>query len=130
MVAVTRAIAIAAAARAIVTATYETYTDAISARDEWLAAADAATEAAASNPLPMIQLRSDVVRGIAAIAPGLPRVQSEILLQAQPAVVLAQRLYGDEPERVLDRADALVRMNRIRLPVLLPTGAAIEVIAP
>lgn len=104
---------------------YESSAQAIAARDElavrlddeMLAVAD--TSYRALSHLRMSLVRDLMERG--ARLPNLIRIEN---LMTQPALVIAQRIYGDA-----SRADEIVTRNQIRHPGFVPGGQTLEVLA-
>lgn len=68
-------------------------------------------------------LRAAVVRDLEQRGAQLPRLRSISFQQPLPALVVAQKLYGDA-----SRADEVVSRNRIEHPGRVPAGEALEVL--
>lgn len=116
-------------ARAAASAPYASYDDAIAVRDAVsdrfdalaLAAADSGDDARADV---FDRLRRALVRDIAARGVTLARIYAIELPATEPALVLANRLYGaDECEA---RAAELVERNHIAHPGFMPGGVPLQ----
>ncbi|WP_431474807.1 DNA circularization N-terminal domain-containing protein [Marinobacter sp. KM021] len=68
-------------------------------------------------------VRAAVVRDLEQRGAQLPRLRSVTLQQPLPALVVAQKLYGDA-----GRADELISRNRVAHPGRVPAGEALEVL--
>ena len=68
-------------------------------------------------------VRAAVVRDLEQRGAQLPRLRSVTLQQPLPALVVAQKLYGDA-----SRADAIISRNRVAHPGRVPAGEALEVL--
>lgn len=113
---------------------FASYQDAVRLRDEVADALDALAlrqadagddDGAASYDA----LRRALVRDVTARGGSLARLQAYTPATSEPALVIAQRLYGN-PARVADRAQEIVDRNRIAHPLFVPGGTAIEVVTP
>ncbi len=119
----------AEAGRAVAALTFDSYDDAAAVRDDLvgrmetaaLALADAGDDAAYQV---MRNLRLAVVRDITRRGGSLARLYSYSPVSTEPALVTAQRLYGDA-----NRAAEIIERNRIRHPGFVPAGAALEVLS-
>ncbi len=123
-----RRAAITAAARAAAGADWQTYDDAIAARDGLAAALDDERELAADDGereafQELGKLRAATVRAIEARAPGLPRLVAETPRVTEPALLTSYRLYGG-----IDQAETIATRNRIRHPGFLAAGEPLEVL--
>lgn len=119
------------AARAAVREKFETYDDAIVARDTIadLLEDQAAAATTDASYRATTALRAKVVRSIGALAPTLPLTVSYVPRATLPALVVAQNLYGDDPTVIVAREAAVVSRNRaIRHPLFVPGGSPIRVI--
>jgi prophage DNA circulation protein len=93
--------------------------------DGWaLSSADAGNDADADV---LDALRLALVRDITARGGTLARLYDYPLSATQPALVIAQRLYGHVAD-LADRADDIVARNAVRHPGFMPGGAAIKVL--
>jgi prophage DNA circulation protein len=72
----------------------------------------------------LIGLHAAVVRDLNTRAAKLPRTRSFTPSATVPALVLAQRLYGDAT-----RADDIAARNFVRHPGFVPGGVELEVIS-
>lgn len=68
-------------------------------------------------------VRAAVVRDLEQRGAQLPRLRSVTLQQPLPALVVAQKLYGDA-----NRADEIISRNRVAHPGRVPAGEALEVL--
>ena len=117
LVSMVRRIALIEAARAAAATDFETYEDAIAARDDLADRLDAEMAAAGDDAFLALQdLRAAVVRDVTARAPSLPRLVTHTPTATAPALVIAHRLYGDLPDTLVDRAAEIASRNRIRHP--------------
>lgn len=109
------------------TDTYATAADALEARD-MLAAAFDAIEASLPDAAidSFVALRTETLSALTAMAPALPSIQTIVLPDTLPALVLANRLYGQTASDILDRTDELVTRNRAVHPGFLPTGESLQ----
>lgn len=104
--------------------TFTSADEALTVRDELLAACDtlelqvdSATYAALAG------MRAALVQAMDALAARLPQVATVVPEQVLPALVLAQRYYGDG-RRVTD----ILARNRIRHPLFVPVGQPLEIL--
>jgi prophage DNA circulation protein len=101
--------------------------DAIAARDGLATGIELqlVTEAIPSNQVysNLTAVRAAVVRDLEKRGAQLPRLWTYTLNQPLPALVVAQKLYGDA-----NRADEIVRRNRIAHPGRVPGGESLEVL--
>lgn len=130
LVNLTRRLAGAEAARAAAEMTFGSYQEAAAARDTLAGALEAlALDAGDTGEdeayAGLADLRAAVVRDITARGGSLARLVEVTLNAPAPALVLAQRLYGD-PER----ETAILARNLVGHPGFLPAGAALQVEAP
>ncbi|MEX2630033.1 MAG: DNA circularization N-terminal domain-containing protein [Tistlia sp.] len=124
-----RRAAVTAAARAAAGADWETYDDALGARDRLAAALDDERDLAADRGerdafTALGSLRAATVRAIEAKAPGLPRLVFETPRVTEASLVTAYRLYGD-----VDQAETIARRNGAIHLGFLPAGEPLEVLA-
>jgi len=104
--------ALTGAALALATAEFETYDDAIAARDALTSAIDEHLYTWADDTyLVFAEMRSAVVAAVPGEASDLPRLQVLEQQAALPSLVLAHKLYGN-----LDREAELIRRNGVRHP--------------
>lgn len=119
-----RVTAVAEGARAASQVDFASYQDAIAARDEILDVIDIELEDAPDELFDALRtLRASVVRDAAARDANLARVVAYTPRSTAPALVLAQRLYADAT-----REDELITRNRVRHPLFVPGGHALEVL--
>lgn len=125
--------AVIAAARQSSVATYSNRDQAFGQRDTLLDAID--TQLLATNPVTGAPISDDVYQALetlrAAVAEDLrtrgaqlPQVASFTPLQTLPALVIAQKLYGD-----YTRADEIISRNDIQHPGFVAGGDALEVLS-
>jgi prophage DNA circulation protein len=120
--------------RAVASATFASYQDAIATRD---AAADrleqlALRQADAGDDVGQDAydaLRAALVGDVTARGGTLARLQSYTPAITLPALVLAYSLYGD-PAKVEAQADEIVARNRVAHPGFVPGGQALQVVTP
>ncbi len=123
--AVAEAVAIAADMR------FGSYSEAIDLRD-WLADKIDGYEVAAADAGDVIQaerlagMRLAMIRDISGRGASLARLLSIVPRQTEPALVIANRLYG--PEGIESRASDIVARNRIAHPAFLPGGIPLSVL--
>lgn len=122
---IARAAMIVQAAKLAASAPFETYSDAVAARDAITTAIDGEAEWADDELFPLLSaLRADVVRSVPGEASDLPRLVHYTPPLTVPSLVLAHRLYGD-----LDRELELVARNRVPYPGFVAGGAELEVLS-
>lgn len=115
-------LAIAEQARVTAGQPYDSYQDALDARQQLTDEIDTASETAADDVFVAMQdLRAQVVQSLP--DPRLPEIKAITLPQAAPALVVAYRAYGDP----LRDADVVAR-NKIKHPGFVPGGRPIEVV--
>lgn len=73
-------------------------------------------------------LRRAMTADLTARGGTLARLQRYTPLVTEPAVVIAQRLYGD-PATLIARADEIVARNRVQHPGFVPGGEALQVLS-
>jgi prophage DNA circulation protein len=73
-------------------------------------------------------LRRAMIADLTARGGTLARLSVYTPAVTEPALVIAQRLYG-EPSSVADRADEIVARNRVRHPGFVPGGAVLQVLS-
>jgi prophage DNA circulation protein len=121
-----RELALAEAARAAAGLAWESYPQAVLARDRLQARLDAAMLAAGDGSFEALrELRARLARAVPAPSQQLPQVGAYTSPLTVPAEVIAYELYGDA-----GRAEELVRRNRLRHPGLVPAGQPLEVLVP
>lgn len=119
------------AARQAPTTAFASGRDALAARDAIAEVLDA--EAGAATDLEfqaLADLRAAVWQALTGIAPALPQVLTLTLVDTRPALAIAQDLFGDRPWAVAPGAAAIVARNRLRDPLFVPAGTAIEAEVP
>jgi len=118
--------------RAIADSNFSSYEDAVATRDAAaelldgfaLAAADAGDDDATAS---FDRLRHAMVRDVTARGGSLARLRELATITAEPALVIAQRIYGD-PVRVERQAAELVARNAVRHPGFVPGGITLQVL--
>lgn len=122
--ALVRQLALAEAARLIPDAAFDSVSEAAAARDAVLAAIDAEQAITPDDTLfgALTALAAATTRAVAARADSLARLGTVRFNGPLPALVVAQRVYGDAR-----RADEIVARNRVRHPGFVPGGVALEV---
>lgn len=118
----------AEAVRATAAISFDSYDEAVAVRDDLadrleqaaVAAADIGDDAAF---LRLSALRLTMVRDVTRRGGSLARVYSHTPPTTEPALVTAQRLYGDA-----GRADQIVARNGLRHPGFVPGGRPLEVL--
>ena len=124
LVRLVRLTAVAEGARAASAVAFASYPDAIAARDELLDVIDTEMEGAPDDLFDALRtLRAAVVRDAAARDADLARVTAYTPRSTAPALVLSQRLYADAK-----REGDLITRNRLRHPLFVPGGQALEVL--
>lgn len=112
---------------------FASYDDAVAARDDAadrldrlaLRQADAGYDDGADQ---YDALRRAMTADLTARGGTLDRLQSYTPVITEPALVIAQRLYGD-PASVIARADEIVARNKVRHPGFVPGGVALQLLA-
>jgi len=74
------------------------------------------------------KLAQSVVKHVSSIAPSLPRVIKKSWQATRPALALANDLYGDDVNAVLNRADEIAARNKLRHPGMATGGNELEVL--
>lgn len=135
-----RSVAAAELVRSAAALDYPSYDEAIAVRDSIsdrldrlaLAAADRGDDAGAGT---FDALRRALASDIATRGVTLARIYQLRLNASEPALVLAHRIYGGEPQRragapatLEERAATIVARNRISHPSFIPAGVAIELL--
>lgn len=131
--ALVRGTAAAEAARASAVVDWNSRDQALSYRDQVVAAIDDASDRAGAlgwdaTWRALADLRAATVTHITATAAPLPRVTTVTPLVTTSSLLLAYRLDGDAVATVFDRAADIVRRNRTPHPGLLPGGVPLEVL--
>lgn len=121
------------AARVLVYMPFTARPDAIAARDAVAAALDVAADALALAGLDeawaaLLGLRAAIITDTSARAARLPALRQVVLPATLPATLAAYRLDGDALDTVFGRAAELVARNRVRHPLFVPGGVALEVL--
>lgn len=118
--------ATAEAARAAAAADFASADDATALRDLFTDQFDALLAVTDDDATlaALVDMQTAVVRDLNTRAAQLPRTRSFTPSATVPALVLAQRLYGDAT-----RADDIVARNRVRHPGFIPGGVALEVLS-
>lgn len=124
IVTLARHVAVAEATRAAAAAPWETYEDALAARESILAEIDGLADLANDEAfLALLDLRAGLVGSVPREAESLPRLGSTSVSAPVPALVLAYELYG-----ATDREADIVARNRVRHPGFLPAGTPLGVL--
>lgn len=126
-----RSAAAAELARATAAAPFASYDDALAQRDAATARLDALALDAADRGLDAEAegydaLRRALVRDVAARGSSLARLHSLTLAATEPALVLANRLYGRASLEA--RSAEIARRNRVAHPGFVPGGRALELL--
>ena len=117
--------AVVRAAELALTAVYESYEQAVTARDELLTLLDKQAESAGDAVYPALMgLRAALVDAVPGTDSDLPRLLPYVPVETMPSLVLAWNLYGN----VTGEADILAR-NRVEHPAFLVGGVALEVLS-
>lgn len=112
------------AARLALDLTYDSYEDALAARDEILTVLDEQTAKAGDEYTSLAQLRADLALAVPGADGDLPRLLKYMPPLTLPSLVLAHRLYGD----VSMEADLLAR-NKVQHPGFVLGGRDLEVLS-
>lgn len=112
---------------------FVSYDDAVAARDDAadrldmlaLRQADVGDDAGAAQ---YDALRRAVTADLTARGGSLARLQAHVPAATLPALVIAQRLYGD-PATLEARAAEIVARNRVRHPGFVPGGVTLQVLS-
>lgn len=129
--AIERLVTLVASAEAVVavtTLTFDSYDDAVALRDDLAdrldqAAAELADAGDDAGFARLNELRLAMVRDVTSRGGSLARLQAYSPAGTEPALVIAQRLYGDA-----GRAAEIVARNRLRHPGFVAGGRALEVL--
>lgn len=129
--AIGRLVTLTAAAEAVAATadiTFDSYDDAVAVRDDLADRIDAAAFALAdagddAGYEALTALRLTMVRDVTQRGGSLARLFSYAPVATEPALVTAQRLYGDAA-----RAQEIVDRNRVSHPGFLPAGRPLEVL--
>ncbi len=121
-----RVAAVAEGARAASAIAFDSYQDAAGTRDEILAALDLVVDAGPDDATynAVRTLRAAVVMDIAGRGADLGRLVQWTPGVTMPALAIAQRLYSDAR-----RDEELLLRNRVRHPLFVPGGQALEVLS-
>lgn len=126
LVRLVRVVAAAEGARAVTGVVWESFQDAVSARDELVDTLDQVM-LDAEVPDEVYQalrtLRAAVVRDVAARGADLAQLVTWVPAATMPALVLAQQLYADA-----QREPELVLRNDVRHPLFVPGRSPLEVV--
>lgn len=118
------------AARAAVRQDFETYEDAVTARDFLVDRLETEAETAPDEVFrELMAVRTAVVKAISAKAPLLPRLLPYTPNTTMPAMVIANALYGHDADSIIDRSEEIVNRNRVRNPLFVPGGEVIMVLS-
>lgn len=124
-----RSAAAGEAARVAATIPLQSYDEAVLLRDELLEVIEpelivAGDTGADDTHDALATVLAEAVRDLRVRGGELARVRAMMLAATVPAVVLAQRLYGDA-----DRDQEIIDRNRIRHPLFTPAGVPLEVLS-
>lgn len=121
----TQRLVVIKAALVAVDQTFASYDDAVSTRVAITNLLDEQADVVADDVFPaLMQLRADLVKAVPGDTRELARQVSHTPLATVPSLVLAYRLYGD-----LTREADVVARNRIRNPMFVTGGRALEVLS-
>jgi prophage DNA circulation protein len=120
--------------RAVASTTFASYEDAIETRDQAadqldilaIRAADAGDDGWAGS---FDRLRRALVRDVTSRGGTLARLQGYTPAHTEPALVIAQRIYG-VPREIASRAAEIVARNAVRHPSLVPGGQPLQLLTP
>lgn len=109
---------------------FASYDDALSARNDLAERLEAELFQVEDDNLfrSIEQLRADLVRNISQKSVKLPRLVSVPLQATQPAILVAQRLFGDDPSQVLAKTEEIIKRNKLRHGGFCPGGETLEVL--
>lgn len=132
---VTAAVGAAAASLRI---DHESREAALAVRDRLATALETAADVAAGTDLDgveqawgaLIDLRSSAITDLTERAGRLPRVRLWTPAGSPPALLVAQRWYGERPADLAAWVEDIVRRNRVRHPGALAAGTALELLEP
>ncbi|EGJ49054.1 DNA circularization protein [Desulfocurvibacter africanus] len=120
-----RQTAVIEASRAAASWDYDSSADAQAVRDELADQLDLEAETAPDATYSaLVDLRAALVRDLTDRAMLLPRLLAWTPARTLPALVIAHQIYGDAT-----RAEQLVARNKLRHPLAVPGGQALEVLA-
>ena len=123
--ALVRGLAIVEAARTASTIDFISYDDAFAVLSSLLSAIDTEVLTASDDVYAVLMdLRAAVVTDINTRGADMSRIIKYTLPRTDPALVIAQRLYGDAT-----RAEEIIARNNIRHPLFVPGGVALEVLS-
>lgn len=123
--ALVRITAMAEAARTASEIDFVCFDDAIAARNKIIDAIDAEMlEASDSVYIALADLRATVIKDISVRCADLSRIIKYTPARTEPALVIAQRLYGDAT-----RAQEIISRNNIKHPLFVPGGVELEVLS-
>jgi prophage DNA circulation protein len=117
-------LAVIQAAELAPSVTYDSYEDAVTARDAIADLLDEQMEVAEDDAFPaLMQLRADLVKAVPGEDSDLPRLVTYTPPVSLPSLVIAHRLYGD-----VDSEQDLVNRNGVKHPGFVPGGVELEVL--
>jgi len=124
-----RGSALAERARLAANQTFATSLEATTARDRIVDLIDLETATATDGEWrSYTKLAQSVVKHVSTIAPSLPRIIKKSWPATRPALALANDLYGDDLDAVLNRADEISARNKLRHPGMAIGGNQLEVL--
>ncbi len=113
------------AALATLDQTWESYDDAVATRELITDLLDEQADSAADDTYSVLmQLRADLVKAVPGDDSALPRLLDYTPQTTVPSLTLSQRLYGH-----LDLEADMISRNRIRNPLLVRGGTALQVLS-
>lgn len=122
---VVRATVLTAAAEAAASTVFDSVDEAMAVRADLLAEIDDQALTADDPTFEALRaLRAALVEDTGARGAGLPNVLTITPTEIEPALVIAQRMYGDAR-----RAEDIVTRNNIRHPGFVPGGQTLEVLS-
>jgi prophage DNA circulation protein len=104
---------------------FDSYDEAVAARDEITDLLDEQADEAADDTYPaLMQLRADLVKAVPGEGADLPRLLAYTPPATVPSLVLAHRLYGDVTKEL-----EVVARNKVRHPGFVTGGRELEVVS-
>jgi len=125
LAALVRRTAIAEAARTSSTITFTSYDEAVHVQNILIEAIDTESLTAPDSVYSaLMDLRAAVVKDLSTRGADLSRIIQYTPACTEPALIIAHRLYGDAT-----RADEIIARNKIKNPLFVPGGVALEVLS-
>lgn len=120
----TKRIAMGEASKVALVVAWESYDQAVFARDNLLDNIDILSATAPDDLLDSLEsLRASIVTGVPSSAEDLPRIGEIELTQTLPSLVVAYNFYDD-----ISAGEDIVSRNKIRHPAFVPGGRSLEVL--